>query len=59
MGQFFGFKPRSSLKEKRPKAALSDRDRAVLDLKIARDRLTKYRKRVRTTVYVTTLLSSL
>lgn len=53
MGQFFGFKPRSSSKEKRPKAALSDRDRAVLDLKIARDRLTKYRKRVRTTVYVT------
>lgn len=49
MGNLFGSPKKSTHKSEesqRPKASVTSKDKAILDLKNARDRLKKYRKKV-------------
>lgn len=47
MGNLFGkSSPKSGPNTGSKKNTINDKDRAILDLKIARDKLTKYQKRV-------------
>ena len=45
MGSIFG-KPKQEPAPARPQVQVSSKDRAMLDLKVARDKLKKYQKRV-------------
>lgn len=50
MGSIFG-KPKQEPPAARPQVQVSSKDRAMLDLKVARDKLKKYQKRVSCDVY--------